>query len=99
MRHTGRSYTHPLLVLIIEENNLDHVRIAVIAGKSSGGAVERNRIKRRLRACMDVMLPSIRNGWDLILVARQGTQIASYQLMLAALGSLLTKAELIQNNG
>jgi ribonuclease P protein component len=98
VRHTGRSYTHPLLVLIIEENQLEHVRVAVIAGKSSGGAVERNRVKRRLRACMDTKLPLMRNGWDLVLLARQGSQVATYQQMMDALDGLLTRAEMIQKN-
>lgn len=98
VRHTGISYTHPLLVLIKGENSLDHIRVAMIAGKSSGSAVERNRIKRRMRACMDDMMPSTIAGWDLILLARQGSQKADYNQLKVALGSLLSRAELIRNN-
>jgi len=99
VRHTGISYTHPLLVLIKGENSLDHNRIAVIAGKSTGSAVGRNRIKRRMRACMDEMLPSTKTGWDMILLARQESQKANYHQLKDALCSLLSRAELITNNG
>ena len=98
VRHTGISYTHPLLVLIKGENSLDRIRVAVIAGKSSGSAVERNRIKRRMRVCMDEMLPSMKAGWDLILLARQGSQKADYHQLKDALCSLLSRAELIRKN-
>jgi ribonuclease P protein component len=98
VRNNGRSYTHPLLVLIKEENSLDLLRIAVIAGKSTGSAVNRNRIKRRIRASVDGNLPTMKNGWDVILQARQGAQEAGFQQINEALKGLLIKAELLQIN-
>ena len=99
VRQTGRSYTHPLLVLIKEENCLEYIRVSVIAGKNSGGAVDRNRVKRRIRACMDGLLPEIQGGWDLILQSRNGSQDASSKQFYEALTSLLIRADLIQKNG
>ena len=37
-----------LLSLIAKDNNLDHSRIIVVAGKKLGNAVKRNLIRRRL---------------------------------------------------
>ncbi len=45
--------------------------VGVAAGRSVGSAVERNRAKRRLRACMDGLLPRLTPGWDIILLARK----------------------------
>jgi RNase P protein component len=47
---------------------------------------------------MDEMLPSMKKGWDLILLARQGSQKADYHQLKDALCSLLSRAELIRNN-
>jgi len=95
VRSTGKSYTHPLLVLIKEENGLDHIRVAVIAGKSTGTAVSRNRIKRRIRACIDEIFPSLKGGWDVILQARHDAQYAGFQQIKEAFSGLVIKAELL----
>ncbi len=52
-----------------------------------------------MRSCMDEMLPKTKTGWDLILLARQGSQDANYNQLKDALDSLLFRAELIRNNG
>ena len=46
MRQSGKSFGDPLVVLIVAPNELGSVRIAVVAGRSVGGAVLRNRAKR-----------------------------------------------------
>lgn len=99
VRNAGKSYTHPLLVLIKEENNLGWVRFAVIAGKNSGTAVSRNRAKRRIRACIDKVLPSIQGGWDVILQARRSVDIVPFNQLEEALVALLKRAELIELHG
>ena len=50
------------------------VRIGFTASKKVGGAVQRNRAKRRLRALADqVLVPHARGGVDFVLIARAGT--------------------------
>jgi ribonuclease P protein component len=50
------------------------VRLGFTASKKVGGAVQRNRAKRRLRAAADRVLPDrAAPGWDLVLIARQAT--------------------------
>lgn len=50
------------------------VRIGFTASKKVGGAVQRNRAKRRLRALADeVLVPHAKNGVDYVLIARAGT--------------------------
>lgn len=53
-------------------NDLSYNRIAVIAGKSFGGAVIRNRIRRRLRAAYRILKKDLSRGWDVVFIARAG---------------------------
>lgn len=42
----------------------------VVSKKVSRRAVERNRIRRRLRSCVYRVLPHIQSGWDVLLIAQ-----------------------------
>ena len=51
----------------------DLIRIGYTASKKVGGAVARNRSKRRLRALAEPALAQLgRPGWDYVLIARAG---------------------------
>jgi len=52
-------------------------RVAVIAGKQVGGAVERNRAKRRLREAAARV--ALRHGRDYVLVATQAVNEAPFE--------------------
>jgi len=50
------------------------IRIGFTASKKVGSAVERNRARRRLRAAVAEILPrEAAAGYDLVVIARQGT--------------------------
>jgi len=50
------------------------IRFGLTASRKVGGAVERNRAKRRLRAAAQQLLPQGGEpGWDYVLVARAAT--------------------------
>lgn len=51
------------------DNNDNSVRVGFTCSKRLGGAVKRNRAKRRLREAARLILPnSALNGWDYVLV-------------------------------
>lgn len=57
----------------------DAIRVGFTATRKIGGAVVRNRARRRLRAAAaEVVARSGRRGFDYVLVARQGTLAARY---------------------
>jgi ribonuclease P protein component len=107
VRNNGKSYAHPLVVLIALRSTEDRLRevshsgeaprsgVGVIAGRSVGGAVQRNRTKRLLREAMRALLPVLRPGWDLILIARQPLLKATFQQAQAALSQLMRRADLL----
>ncbi len=96
VRRFGKSFAHPLIVLIASRNEQEQTRFAVVAGRSLGNAVQRNRAKRLLRAALHPMLERVEPGWDVLLLARRSMNTASFQDTQAALHSLLTRAHLLQ---
>jgi len=95
VRRAGRPFAHPLLVLLAAPASSSQTRIAIITGHRVGFAVQRNRIKRQIRACLDRLLPSIRDGWHLVVLARQPIILADFVEIDQALRSVLRSARLI----
>jgi len=95
VRSTGKSYAHPLLVLVVSPTAENTLKVGVTAGRSVGGAIQRNRAKRLLREAMRLLVPVIRPGWDLILIARQPLPTATYEQVQATLTQLIRRANLL----
>ena len=97
VRRTGKSYAHPLVVLVAQttESPARHVRVGVSAGKTTGTAVHRNRAKRLLREAMRPLLTSLASGWDLVLIARPSLVSATLEDTRSALLALLQRAKII----
>ncbi len=62
--------------------------------KKLGGAVVRNRIKRRLREASRTVIGEHLGGADLVIVARSGSKTATVDEMLAVIRELSAKAKL-----
>jgi ribonuclease P protein component len=74
------------------------VKIGVAAGKAVGSAVKRNRAKRRLRAVLDEFVPNLQPGYNLIVIAREAINRASYFELRAALRDVLIRAQLLKES-
>lgn len=96
VRQTGKSFAHPLVVLVIKANeSKDNVRVGVTAGKTTGTAVHRNRAKRLLREAMRPLIPNIASGFDLILIARPKLVTSTLTETRAALINLFQRANIL----
>ena len=95
VRRTGKSFAHPFVVLVVHTSEAPRVRVGVTAGRSVGGAVQRNRAKRLLREAMRPLLADLLPSWDLILIARPSLPAASLREIRQALIGLLRRAQLI----
>lgn len=95
VRRSGKSYSHPLVVLVAHPHEGAGVRVGVAAGRTVGSAVKRNRAKRLMRAALRPLLPSLASGWDLILIARPALASASLEETRQALWTVLRRAQLI----
>ncbi|MBI5029564.1 MAG: ribonuclease P protein component [Chloroflexi bacterium] len=90
----GKSYSHPLVILRARANEIGQCRFGFVAGKKIGKATVRNRAKRLMREAIRPRLPNIAPGWDLILIARSGVGMATFQEVNTAIGILLQRAKL-----
>lgn len=71
----------------------DKVRVGFTASRKVGGAVQRNRAKRRLRAAAAAQLPLYGiGGNDYVLVARRETLVRPYAALLEDIAALLLSA-------
>jgi len=95
-RQEGRSWSHPLLVLVAAPNPVGLTRIGVVAGRRLGTAVARNRAKRLLREAARRLYPRLVPGWDLILIARSPILSVKEPQVEAALEQLAREARLLQ---
>ncbi len=98
VRRSGRTYSHPFLVLIVHTNEFTISRVGIIAGKSLGNAVVRNRIKRQLRACMNLMLSEIQGGWDILLIPRQEMVGKDFSTIQNTVRSVFNRSGLTEEN-
>ena len=100
VRQNGRSWPHRFFVLIVlpQADRPEALpRIGVAAGKRLGGAVTRNRFKRKLREAVRQVYPNIQSGVDMILIARAPSAEASVAQLTAALTETLQRAKVWQN--
>jgi ribonuclease P protein component len=70
-------------------NALDHDRFAISTSRRLGGAVERNRVRRRLREILRRHADAAGQGWDILIVARPAIIGASFDELRDALERLL----------
>ena len=86
----GRVYGNQLLVLRVVPHDGDVARFGFVTGKAVGGAVVRNRVKRRLRAIAESVdaVP----GLDFVVGARRTASDATYHALYVALAALIKRA-------
>ena len=67
---------------------------ALVAGKKIGGAVQRNRARRVLRAALHEVAPRGVEGHDVVLVARETIRDARTQDLIEEMTELLERGEI-----
>lgn len=88
----GTARSSPLLVLRSLRTDRAETRIGLSTPRSLGGAVQRNRVRRRLRALLRERLEAIGAGWDLLVIARPAASSATYAELREAVRSLLERS-------
>lgn len=74
----GVKFVTPHMVLIVRSSGGGLTRVGFIVSKKVGGAVERNRVKRRFREIFRKQLQKP-PGCDLVIIARGPALAASYE--------------------
>jgi ribonuclease P protein component len=87
----GTVRSHPLLAARFLRTDLETTRVGLSTGRRLGGAVVRNRVRRRLREVLRVLAPSFQPGWDVLIIARPAVVNASHDEMAEAVRRLLQR--------
>ena len=89
----GRSWVSSLLVMKALPNGLILSRYGFSVSQRVGKSVTRNRVKRRLREILRVT--PLKQGWDIVFIARQPAATTSYTELKKAVVGLLSRAQLV----
>lgn len=93
MFDTGRPLHARRVVLFLAPGSGES---AVVATRRVGGAVERNRARRILRAAWREVSPQVGNDNDVVLVAREAIVDAKTQDLVADMTELLRRGEVVR---
>ena len=88
----GKSYVSPFVVVYVNKNRTNNIRLGITAGKKIGKAVMRNRAKRVITAAFLSNIPEIREGLDFVIVARTHILDVKSTVVADSLHKLLTTA-------
>lgn len=89
----GRAWANNFVMLRAVPNSAGVNRCGIVAGRRLGNAVVRNKVKRRLRAMVSNI--AVREGWDVVLVARKAAVGADYHTLERAAQDLFARARLL----
>jgi ribonuclease P protein component len=87
----GTTRSHALFSARFLRTDLETTRFGLSTGRRLGGAVVRNRVRRRLREALRVMAPSFQPGWDVLIIARPAIVEADQDTLVGALRRTLVK--------
>jgi len=90
----GTARSTSILVLRWLRTDRAEMRIGLSTPRSLGGAVQRNRVRRRLRSLLRDRIGRIGPGWDLLLIARQAAGDASQAQLGEAIDALLARSDI-----
>ena len=68
----GASAVSGSMVIYCRKNRMDHNRLGITVSVKLGHAVVRNRARRRLREVYRLNSGALRQGYDFVIVARDG---------------------------
>ena len=86
------------LVLYARKNHSANNRVGITVSKKLGGAVVRNRVRRRLREVYRLHEEQFAPGWDIVVVARSRCIKSDFQTLTNAYLSLAAKAGILKEH-
>ena len=92
----GKSGVSPFLVVYARPNRGKRNRLGVTVSTKLGKAVTRNRVRRRLREIYRLSQPEMKQGYDIVLVARTRAVAASYSELTRAYRKSCEKLALLE---
>lgn len=94
--YRGKSEASPCLVTYVMKSRRSEIRIGITSGKKIGGAVQRNRARRVIRAAFSEVEGRIIGSFDIVFVARTKTTEVKMQKVLSEMEKQLKSLGVIQ---
>ena len=85
------------MVVYCRKNKLGNNRLGITVSVKLGGAVVRNRARRRLREVYRLNKPSLKQGYDIVLVARSRTVTGSWKELNDSFLRVCRKVDLLED--
>ena len=95
----GKSAASQYVAIYCRRNGKKDNRLGVTVSTKLGGAVVRNRIRRRLKEIYRTNEDKLTVGYDIVIVARMKSRSSGFREMEASVLSLLRKLTIIPDNG
>jgi len=92
----GRGFEHHLVRMrAIKTENITRITF-IVSKKAVRRVVDRNRVKRHLREFTRKLLPVIREGFDVVIIGKQGIGNATREQLAQATNSIFSRANLLE---
>ena len=93
--YSTKGAANSYLVLYARRNHQAHNYVGITVSKKLGGAVVRNRTRRRIREVYRLQESLFTPGWDIVIVARTRAVKADFSALTRGLLSLAEKEGLL----
>ena len=93
----GKSVASQCAVVYCRRNGRQDNRLGVTVSTKIGGAVQRNRVRRRFREIYRLNEGALSAGYDIVIVARVKSRFSGYREIEASILSAFKKLGLMKN--
>ena len=91
----GQAKHTKFLSLVFAPSKLTDIKVGFSVSKKIGKSVVRSKVKRRLRAIVREMLPSLEKNYNYIFIAKEGIEVVDFDNLKNEVKAVLKKASLI----
>lgn len=92
----GKSFVNQYFVVYILPHEKSTSKVGFCTGRAAGGAVRRNRIRRRTKEVFRLVAKDLADGYSVVIIARPEVYGAEFQLLQRALEQLLLRGGLLK---
>ncbi len=91
----GKKFSGKAITIYVTPSKVKNIKVGLAVTKKIGHAFKRNLIKRRLREIIYAQIPTLKQQFNLIVVAKEGIENFSFKYLSDEFKKLTAKAELI----